>query len=152
MIGPLAGHPVVQLGFVVRDLDASITILGGSWLRPGAAPDGFYRDVAYPGGGAVLDHEVALRKREHPQVELIRPGTGPNIWNDWLDAGNEGLHHVGVEVDDPLGAIAPMAAAGYPCLMSGRFGSDGAFAYFDTLAAAGVVVEAIRLPAEMRRR
>lgn len=152
MIGPLAGSPVVQLGLVVRDLDAAIATLGGDWLRPGAAPDGFYRDVRYPDGAAVLDHEVALRTREHPQVELIRPGAGPTIWNDWLDAGNEGLHHVGIGVEAPLDAIGPMAAAGYPCLMSGRFGSDGEFAYFDTLAAAGIVVEAIRLPAEMRRR
>ena len=151
MIGPLAGSPVVQLGFVVRDLDEATATLGGDWLRPGPAPPGFYRELTYPGGTAVLDHEVGLRKREHPQVELIRPGAGANIWNDWLAEGNEGLHHVGIDVEDPLAAVAPMAAAGYACLMSGRFGSDGAFAYFDTFAATGIVVEAIRLPAEMRR-
>lgn len=151
MIGPLAGSPVVQLGFVVRDLDDAIATLGGDWLRPPAAPEGFYRDLTYVGGEAVLDHTVALRKREHPQVELIRPGAGANIWNDWLAEGHAGLHHVGIDVHDPLGAVAAMAAAGYPCLMSGRFGSDGAFAYFDTVVSTGIVVEAIRLPAEMRR-
>lgn len=150
MIGPLAGCPVIQLGLVVRDLDAAVAELGGDWLRPPVAPDGFYRDLAYPGGDAVLDHLVALRKREQPQVELIQPGAGPNIWNDWLAAGNEGLHHLGLAVDEPLASIGPMEEAGYPLLMAGRFGDGGEFAYFDTTAAAGVIVEALRLPVGLR--
>jgi methylmalonyl-CoA/ethylmalonyl-CoA epimerase len=152
MLGPLVGCPVIQLGYVVRDLDRAIAVLGGDWLRPPAPPAGFYAEVTYPGGEAVLDHLVALRKREHPQVELIQPGRGPNIWNDWLDGGNEGLHHLGVDAEAPFEAIPAMEAAGYPCVMTGRFGGDGAFAYFDTVAAAGIYVEALRLPAMLRRR
>jgi hypothetical protein len=99
----------------------------------------------------VLDHTVALRKREHPQVELIRPAEGRNVWKDWLEAGNDGLHHVGVGADAPFAAIPAMEAAGYPCVMQGRFGGDGEFVYFDTAAAVGVYVEALLLPSALRK-
>lgn len=142
---------MIQMGFVVRDLDDVTARYGGDWLRFGASPAAFYRDVSYVGGAAVLDHSVALRKRERPQVELIEPGLGPNIWNDWLDEGREGLHHFAVDVESPFDVIADMAAAGYPCLMAGRMGPEGGeFAYFDTLDLLGVHLEALRLPASLR--
>lgn len=56
-----------------------------------------------------------------------------------------------LDVDEPLASIEPMAAAGYPLLMAGRFGDGGEFAYVDTTAAAGVIVEALRLPLALRR-
>lgn len=151
MIGPLAGRPVIQLGFVVRDLDEAVARLGGDWLRPPAAPEGFYRDVQYHRGEAVLDHRVALRKGEHPQSELIAPGAGANVWSDWLAEGRTGLHHLGVDSESPLADVAAMEAAGYPCVMSGRFGDGGAFAYFDTVAVLGLHLEALLLPVNLRR-
>jgi Glyoxalase/Bleomycin resistance protein/Dioxygenase superfamily len=151
MIGPLAGCRVIQLGCVVRDLDASIAVYGGEWLRFPASPPSFYRDLRYVGGEAVLDHAVALRKREHPQVELIQPGVGRNVWADWIEEGHEGLHHLAVSVEEPYGAIPAMEAAGYECLMAGKMGNEGGeFAYFDTCAALGIVLEALRLPASLR--
>ena len=116
MIGPLAGCPVIQLGCVVRDLDAAIAVYGGEWLRFSASPPSFYRDLRYVGGEAVLDHAVALRKREHPQVELIQPGVGRNVWADWIEEGHEGLHHLAVSVEEPYGVIPVMEAAGYEYL------------------------------------
>jgi hypothetical protein len=152
MIGPLAGSPVIQLGCVVRDLDVAVARYGGDWLRFGPSPASFYRDVLFVGGEAVLDHSVALRKREQPQVELIEPGQGRNVWFDWLGDGNEGLHHVAVGVEAPYDCIPVMEAAGYRCLMAGRMGSEGGeFAYFDTVQELGIFLEALRLPASLRR-
>jgi hypothetical protein len=149
VIGPLAGRPVTQLGFVVRDLEAAMAELGGEWLHLQARPD-VYADVTYHRGETLLDHAVALRTGTSPQIELIAPGGSPNVWQEWLDAGREGIHHVAVEIDEPLGAAAAMAAAGFPVVQSGRFGGDGEFAYFDTVAACGVYVEALRFPSRWR--
>lgn len=149
MIGPLAGYPVTQLGFVVGDLRAAMTAFGGDWLHLEARPD-VYADLTYHRGETRLDHAVALRRGGSPQIELIEPGGSPNIWQEWLDAGREGIHHVAIEVPEPLGAVEAMAAAGFPCVQSGRFGGDGEFAYFDTVAACGVYVETLRFPSRWR--
>jgi hypothetical protein len=69
-----------------------------------------------------------------------------------LDQRGEGLHHLGYYVDDVDTEIARMAALGYPLLQSGRgFGvdGDGAYAYFDSEAGLGCIVEAILLPRQM---
>lgn len=149
MIGPLAGHPVTQLGFVVSDLDAAMRAFGGDWLHLEARPD-IYSDVTYHRGESRLDHSVALRTGTSPQLELILPGESPNVWKEWLDAGREGIHHLAVELDAPLAVADEMAAAGFPLVQSGRFGGDGEFAYYDAVALCGVYVEALRFPSRWR--
>ena len=57
-----------------------------------------------------------------------------------------GLHHLGITVESVDATIAEMAAAGYPCLQQGYgFGADGSggFAYFDTEAELGYLLEAL---------
>ena len=149
MIGPLAGRPVVQLGFVVRDLEQAVERFGGDWQRLVASPEHF-RDVRYRGGEAALDYFVALSKGVTPQLELIQPTGGPNVWQEWLDERGEGAHHYAVSLDSVFDVVPAMEAAGYPVVQSGRIGRDGEYAYFDTVAACGLLVEAIRLPPRLR--
>jgi methylmalonyl-CoA/ethylmalonyl-CoA epimerase len=77
---------------------------------------------------------------------------GPSIHADWLADRGEGLHHVGVIVDSLVQAVAAMSRGGYPVIQSGAgFGTDrdGAYAYFDTVADLGLVVEAVEPPDRM---
>ena len=145
MIGPLAAYPVTQLGFVVSDLDEAMNAFGGAWQRPEIPPDAF-QDIVYRGGTAVLDHLVALSDGGPPQLELIQPGGGSNIWQEWLDDGRAGIHHAAVEVPSALAVVDEMERSGYPPVLSGRFGGSGEFAYFDALAACGFYVEALTFP------
>ena len=145
MIGPLAAYPVTQLGFVVSDLDEAMTAFGGTWQRPEIPPDAF-QDIVYRGGTAVLDHLVALSDGGPPQLELIQPGGGSNIWQEWLDDGRTGIHHAAVEVPSALAVVDEMERSGYPSVLSGRFGRGGEFAYFDALSACGMYVEALTFP------
>ena len=143
MVGPLATLPVIQLGFVVRDIEAATARFGGEWTQFQSEPR-FYRDVRAARGDVILDHRVALRDGS-PQIELIQPVSPGNVWHEWLTAHGEGLDHVAVGCDSPFDAIADMERAGFPLLLAGRLGG-GEFAYFDTVAACGVHVEALRLP------
>jgi hypothetical protein len=149
VIGPLAGYPVTQLGYVVPDLDAAIEAFGGAWQRPVIPPEAF-QDLVYRGGTAALDHLVALSDAGPPQLELIQPGGGPNIWQEWLDEGRTGIHHAAVEVPSALALVDEMEQAGFPVAMSGRFGGDGEFAYFDAVSACGIYVETLTFPTGWR--
>ena len=74
------------------------------------------------------------------------------MYREHLANHGEGLHHVGYFVDDVQAAIADMAGRGYALLQSGRgFGvdGDGAYAYFDTEADLGCVLEAIQAPRQL---
>ena len=77
---------------------------------------------------------------------MVQPLDGPSILAEWLERRGEGLHHVAVLVESLDDTIAAMAEAGYACLQHGYgFGADGSggFAYFDTEAALGYLVEAL---------
>jgi methylmalonyl-CoA/ethylmalonyl-CoA epimerase len=89
---------------------------------------------------------------QSPQLELIQPLKGPSSHDDWLREHGEGPQHVGILVDSVADAIEQMADAGYEAVQTGSgIGPerDGAYAYFDTTAALGLMVEAVEAPTSM---
>ena len=145
---PLSGRPF-QIGILVADVDAAIAkheaILGPQeWIRVENSPDNLH-GLHYRGEPADYSMRLALTG-SNPQLELLQPLDGPSILQEWLDSRGEGLHHVGFLVESLDATIAEMAAAGYPCLQHGYgFGADGSggFAYFDTEAELGYLLEAL---------
>lgn len=124
----ILGHPF-QLGILVRELEPAMERHGGAW-----------RVVENP----QFSMRLALQG-ERPEVELLQPlPGGAAILHDWLERRGEGLHHVGIRVDSIAEATAEMAARGYPLLLDG-FWDTGGFAYFDTEAELGYLVEALQL-------
>jgi hypothetical protein len=83
---------------------------------------------------------------------LIQPVTGPSAHLDWLENHGEGPHHLGIIVDSVRETTTQMEAAGHPLIHSGEgLGPrhDGAWAYFDTTNALGLVIEAVEPPTSM---
>lgn len=147
-------RPIDQVGILVEDLEASIHRYMRLWplsewhvytYGPETVPQ-----LTYRGQPAAYSMRLALTTVATPQIELIQPLEGPSIYREWLDAHGEGMHHVGLVVDSLDEAIEQMQANGYALLQSGRgYGleSEGGFAYFDTEAEFGLVLEAIMRPA-----
>lgn len=156
---PIASTPigdVGQVGILVKDFDAALDLYGRmfgieewtcyhytpeflSWSRYGDA-EGRFEMLLAMGGSS-------------PQVELIQPLAGPSIYQDFLDEGHVGLHHLGVFVDDLDEAIARMAETGYHVTQTARgygLNADGGFAYFNTENDLGAVIEAIEVPSVRR--
>ena len=145
-----------QVAVVVRDLDAAMERYAA---HLGIGP---WKVYTY---GTHRMHTITFRGRDQPyvmklalaqvgatQYELIEPLKGPTTYHEFLEQRGEGLHHLGYYVADIDAEIARMAALGYPLLQSGRgFGADGdgAYAYFDTAADFGCIVEAITPPRQM---
>jgi methylmalonyl-CoA/ethylmalonyl-CoA epimerase len=149
---------VDQLGIVVRDLDAALERYYdlmpslGEW-RCYTYSSETVAQLTYRGSEEAYAMKLALASRS-PQIELIEPISGPNIYREWLDEHGEGPHHVGVYVDSLGDACKRFQLSGLEPIQTGHgFGADregGGYAYFDTREIVGVIVELIELP--LRRR
>jgi catechol 2,3-dioxygenase-like lactoylglutathione lyase family enzyme len=144
-----------QIAFVVRDLDAALVrytrVLGGAPWRIFTFSAAIHREAAYRGSSTDFSVRLALNGTS-PQCELIEPVRGPGVHEAWLEELGEGFHHVGVIVDSLDATVERMAAAGYSTIQTGAgFGpaGDGAYAYFDTAADLGFLVEAVEPPERM---
>ena len=146
---------IFQLGVVVRDLEAALArysaVLGAAPWRCYEFSAAMHTSCEYHGGPTAFSAGLALNNGS-PQLELVEPRNGPSIHADWLAERGEGIHHVGVIVGSLDQAVSAMSRAGYPVIQSGvGFGAerDGAYAYFDTTAHLGLVVEAVEPPDRM---
>lgn len=146
-----------QVAIVVRDLDAALP----SYVEKiGIQPWSIYtygphmlHSMTYQGNDQTYVMKLALAFTGDTMWELIESVDGPNVYEDFLQEHGEGLHHIGYYVDDLDAEIATMAELGYPCIQSGKgFGvdGDGGYAYFDTTAELGCIIEAIEPGSEMR--
>jgi catechol 2,3-dioxygenase-like lactoylglutathione lyase family enzyme len=151
----LRGRAAFQIAFVVHDLDAALArwsaVLGAGPFRCWTFGATDHERCDYRGGPTDFSSLLALNGQT-PQIELIQPLTGPSAHADWLERHGEGLHHLGVIVESVADTAAEAAAAGYEVVSSGAgIGPerDGAWAYIDTSAALGLMIEAVEPPTSM---
>lgn len=140
-----------QLGVLVPALDAvhpwSSLLAAEEWAVYRYGPHNLSAQ-SYRGEPASFSMRIALSPTT-PEIELIEAQDGPSIYHDWIAEHGHGLHHLGYVVDS-IAALAPeFERRGFALIQSGHgFGldGDGGFAYFDTLAELGTIVELIELP------
>jgi catechol 2,3-dioxygenase-like lactoylglutathione lyase family enzyme len=154
-ISAFAGRSIFQLAFVVRNLEDALERYSAAldatpWRCWTLGADG-HEETEYRGSPTSFSSRLALNDSS-PQLELIEPLTGPSAHQEWLDKRGEGPHHVGIVVDSVPDVVTQMAAAGYPLVHRGTgLGPqrDGAWAYFDTTDALGLMIEAVEPPTNM---
>jgi hypothetical protein len=144
---------VDQVALVVRDLDA---VIRQYWQRLGIGPwtivtfgPETVRELYLRGRPAAFRMRAAFAMTDNIQLEIIESLDGPNIYEEFLATHGEGMHHLGVRVANLREAVADMEARGHVVVQAG-YGTgtsgEGGFAYFETDAAFGTVIEFIELP------
>ena len=151
----LAGRTINQVALVVEDLDEAVRRY---WDRFGVGPWRIYtyqrplvKEMTYRGRPHDYRMRLALAQMGEMILELIQPLSDENIYIEHLRRKGPGLHHVGIIVPSVDAAVAGAEKSGVRVLQSGRghgLRGDGAFAYMDTEAALGVIVEFIEIPRE----
>jgi hypothetical protein len=148
-------NQINQIALVVRDLEAAMRhyweVLGiGPWkVYTYGTP--LVRDMTFRGKPQEYRMRLALANVGAMMVELIQPLSDHNLYVEHLAQKGEGLHHVGVFVPSFDRAVAEARRQGLSVLQSGRgYGKlgDGGFAYLDTEATLGTILELIEIPKE----
>src|SRR5262249_42405878 len=144
-----------QIALLVRDIHQTLKVYAlagiGPWICYTYGPTSV-RDLIYRGSPGRFSMLIAL-SNTHPEIELIQPLTGPSIYDEWFETHGEGLHHIAYTVDEINEAIADMKNIGFPVIQYGAgYGvdGDGAFAYFDTQAEFGTILEVRVIPRRRR--
>ena len=137
--------PIRQNGYVVRDIRAAlaywIDVLGvGPWYLFQKVELDWFR---HRGQDASPHLSIALANSGDLQIELIQQhDDAPTMYREFLDAGREGLQHVAFWSTDYQALYDRMVSLWYALGHEGQIGGpQGRFAYFDSAAHPGSVIE-----------
>jgi predicted enzyme related to lactoylglutathione lyase len=131
-----------QVGVVVNDLDEAIAHFERAGIGPfteGPSEAAFDRRVR----GESTDAEVrgALAQMGPIELELLQPVKGRSIQQEALEEKGEHALHLCAHTDDLQSDIERMVAAGFHVISEGKLTDGGSFAYFETRAVGGLVLE-----------
>ena len=146
MSGPFAS--VHHVCIVVRDIDAAQRYYESVGIGPwhDYPPLAQFTDLRVPEADGFLALVYRYAWVGGFQIQLVQPGPEPTPQRRFLDEHGEGVFHIGFEVPDADAAVEQAVALGVRPLMSGRRPDASGFTYFDTAAAAGVVLEIRQSP------
>ncbi|MFJ8108338.1 VOC family protein [Streptomyces sp. NPDC096132] len=134
--------PITQIGYVVRDIEASMA----HWIAHGVGPWfhlercelDFFR---YRGVDSPLEMSAAVANSGGIQIELIQQrNDAPSLYRDFLAAGHEGAQHIAYWAKDYQELYDRALSLGYTVAQEGSLGG-GRFAYLDTEKVPGTVIE-----------
>ncbi|HEX4587045.1 MAG TPA: VOC family protein [Mycobacterium sp.] len=136
--------PIAQIGYVVRDIRASMD----NWVANGVGP-WFYVDrvqldyFRHRGADSDLEMSVAMANSGDIQIELIQQRSdAPSMYKEFLDAGREGMQHIAYWSTEYQRLYDEAIAHGYKVVQEGCIGGEqGRFAYLDTEHDQGTVIE-----------
>ena len=122
--------PCDQVGFVVRDIEASMAAYA-PLFGPFTTMDPGPMSYAYRGREEECDMRLAFGKSGELEIELIQWLHGGCPHKEFIDAGREGMHHLRFRIDDLDSKVAEAEALGYQAIWRKRYGEGLAVAYME---------------------
>ena len=138
--------PIMQNGYVVSDVERAVAHWTGV---VGVGPFFLFEPVRFNscwfrGRPVDLQLSVAIAYWGDLQIELIsQHGAEPSIYSDFTRRGLSGLQHVGVMTDSVPDHLARLAQRGITAVQYGETQAGARFAYLDTDAHPGGMIELI---------
>ena len=136
---------VCQNGYVVRDIRAAmnhwIIAMGvGPWFYIDRVKTDYFR---HRGQDSPVEMSIALANSGDLQIELIQQrNDAPSMYKEYIDSGREGMQHMSYWSRDYQSLYDQSLSRGYVVGQEGQIGGpQGRFAYFDTQAHQGTVIE-----------
>jgi methylmalonyl-CoA/ethylmalonyl-CoA epimerase len=134
-----------HVGIVVRDMAATIKRLESLGIGPFEPfdPKALPRFLTEPiFRGKLMDSKQKVFNGKAGEVifELFEPGKGNSPWKEFLDTKGEGIHHIGVYVDDLDKEIERLTKEGATIMLNGRWEGGGGGVYMD-LGAGDLIIE-----------
>ena len=148
---PFIGN-VVQVAVVTDDVYKGIDQMTALGIGPFAifrvTPENT-TELRYKGKPAEFSMALAFTTANNMMWEVIQPLSGRTIYQDFLDEGHKGFHHVAADLSNiPYEErIAGLVERGYEEIMGGvAFNGDVPFAYYHNGAPDAPIVEIFQFP------
>jgi len=131
-----------QLGFVVNDIEKTSKIWEQVFdITAFQILERLPEEIIYRGKSEIVQIKNALTRLDSLQIELIEVIHGNCCQSDFLEQEGEGLHHLGIFVDDLDEVLAVVEQQGIEILQMGIAAGSIRFAYLDTTKLFGIILE-----------
>jgi catechol 2,3-dioxygenase-like lactoylglutathione lyase family enzyme len=142
-IGAVELPPIDQVGYVVRDLDAT-TRRYERLFGPFSFMESPLTGVLYRGKPADVNLRIAYGSAGDIEMEFIAVVSGASPHAEFLAAGREGIHHVRYRVTNCDAAIAALGGEGFAPIWYHDMGF-AKFAYLEHASRDGVLIELLEM-------
>jgi len=143
----------MQVCVVTRDFRktmAGLTKTGiGPWRVYTFGPD-TVTDLTYRGQPGRYSMKLCIAFSGSMMWEIVQPVEGPNIYEEFLEAHGEGIHHVAFDCNGMAWneRIAMLESRGFAMIQSGRWQGKVPYAYFETEGETTTTFETFEIPAD----
>lgn len=132
-----------QVGVVVRDIERAKAFYERLGIGPfveGPSASAVDRRIY-----GVLSRDARVRgmvaQMGDIELELLQPVAGRTVQSEFLERHGEGVIHICAYTDDLDRDVERMRELGFPVISSADLSDGGKFAYFDTRAVGGLILE-----------
>ena len=122
--------PIDQVGFVVKSLDEAEARYG-ALFGPFSRMDGSVQAATFRGRECDAKLQLMFGKSGELEIEFIEWQDGESPHGEFIQAGNEGMHHLRFRVEDCDGWIEKVKAIGYEPIWYKQFSPEITFAYLE---------------------
>ena len=138
----LGNLKIDQLSFVYKDIKKQAKIMENTYGVPKFAQmeDITHQDATYRGKEVTIVADYAFSRLFNVQLELQQWKSGDCLFKEFVDQGKEGLHSIGIFVDDLDIYIDEFKKRGIGVIQTGQIGKQK-FVYLDTEKTFGVLLE-----------
>ena len=130
-----------QLGYVYKDIEKQAKVMehlhGVSKI---IVFDPVDVEVNYRGVDKTIRMRGGFGTIYDTQIELLQPVEGESIYNEFLNQGKEGFHHICYNVDNLQAVINEYKEANINVIQSGKLMTNS-YVYMDTEKTLGMIVE-----------
>ncbi|MGB5912388.1 MAG: VOC family protein [Promethearchaeia archaeon] len=138
----LGNLKIDQLSFIYKDIKKQAKIMENLYGIPKFAQmeNITHQDATYRGKKVSIIVDYAFSRIFNVQIELQQWKSGDCLFKEFIDQGKEGLHSIGVYVDDLEAYVDEFKKKGIDVLQTGQVGKQK-FVYLDTEKTFGVLLE-----------
>ena len=139
----LGNLKIEQLSYVYKDIKNQAKIMEELYGVPTFAQmeNITHQDATFRGKEVTITLDYAFSRLLNIQIELQQWKSGDCLYKEFIDQGKEGLHSIGIYVEDLHVFIDEFKKRGIEVLQTGKVGKQW-FAYFDTEKTFGILLEA----------
>ena len=147
----LGKFKIHQLGYVFKDVEKQAKIMEQTYGMKFTLSDTPNQKFIFRGEEVEIYLIIGFARTLDTQIELIQWVNGDCLYKEFLEEGREGLHHIGIFVDDLNQYIQTFKDKGIGILQSGIMGSLN-LAYMDTLKSFGILIELFEILKRKRKK